>query len=217
MKELYTKKIYYKEFTHRLVIDCTGTAVSQNSRKYDPCAPTGSVIYWLLNKKFGGKVWKGLSTYSYINGVTSYSVFFKSKAILDYLEEQIGPKYFIELEKPMDANHVEMLESNDKLVTRKQLFYGKYRMCLRVSPERLSAWQTSTQNIQEIKKWCRKQFGHEYDARDRYSMSGYAKGNFYFADAKDALLFKLTWGGQDVKTERVVTYAELEKSGNVSA
>jgi len=210
MEELYTKKIYYKKFTHRVVIDCTGAAVTQNSKKYDPKAPTGSVVFWLLSNKFNPKEWQGLSTYSYIKGTTSYSVFFKDKKVLDYLERNIGQTYFQILEKPLDDNHVELLENNDKLVTRKQLFYGKYRMCLRVSPKMVNKWQTSTTHIQEMKTWCRDQFGSPYEARDRYMMSGCRKGNFYFAEAKDALLFKLTWGGEDVQTERVVTYKELE-------
>jgi len=217
MEELYTKKIYYKKFTYRLVIDCTGTFVTHGSKRYDSRAPTSSVIFWLMNKKFPTSSWKGLGSYSYITGTTSYTVFFKDKEILDYLEGEIGQKYFLALEKPLDDNHIEMLESNDKLVTRKQLFYGKYRLVLRVGPERINGWQIKTDNIQKIKQWCRDQFGNYYEARDRYMMSGYRRGNFYFADPKDALLFKLTWGGQEVETERVVTYDELAKAGLAKA
>lgn len=206
MQKLYTKKIYYKVYTHRLSICCdnpTGKTTDHN-------APSSQAITWLLNNKFGHQSYKGLASYSYINNKHSYTIFFKDQAILEYLREFIPEKYMLQLEEPIDDEHIALLESNDKLITRKQLFYGKYRMCLRVAPTRLTAWQVSTQNIDEIKRWCRDQYDlSRGDSNDRFMMSGWSKGNFYFAEPKDALLFKLTWGGQDVKTERVVLYSEL--------
>lgn len=208
MQKLYTKKIYYQIYTHRLSICCD----NPTGRTNDPLAPNQQVITWLLNNKFGPKAYKGLASYSYVYNKHSYTVFFKDQAILEYLQQYIPEKYYLQLESPMDEEHVALLESNDKLVTRKQLFYGKYRVVLRVSPTKLTAWQVSTENINEIKAWCRNQFDlQRSDANDRFMMSGWTKGNFYFADPKDALLFKLTWGGQDVKTERVVLYSELTK------
>lgn len=207
MLNLFTKKIYYKKFNHRMVINT-------RSRTAPAKQPTAEIIEWLLVRKFGNSAkpsmpWRGLSTYSYIDGTYNYTVFFKDMEVFDYINDMAGE--FIEiLEKPMSDEHTEMLESNDKLITRKQLFYGKYRMCLRVSPEQIGKWQTSSKNIDQIKIWCREQFGDDRENADRYMMSGWSKGNFYFADPKDAILFKLTWGNQDVKTERVITHAELE-------
>lgn len=203
MQVLFTKKIYHKKFDHRLVIAIRGNVGDKKK-------PTGEVIEWLLTNKFDKTDWRGTTTYSYITRSSQYTVYFKKPEVLAFLKDAIANEYFNELERPMDEEHSQLLHSNDKLVTRKSLFYNKYRVCLRVSPEVLSAWQTSTANIQKIKDWCREQFGHEWDNGDRYAMSGWSKGNFYFADPSDALLFKLTWGGEDVKTERVITVAELE-------
>lgn len=206
MEIQFTKKIYYKRYDHRFVINIR-SGYSTDKRNQ----PTGEVVEWLLKRKFtDDKAWRAMATYSYVTKTNQYSVFCKGSEIFDYLKDEIGEEFINLLEKPLNDDHVSMLESNDKLVTRKQLFYGKYRMCLRVSPEQISSWQTSTANIQKIKDWCREQFGNEFHNSDRYMISGWSKGNFYFADPKDALLFKLTWGGQDVKTERVITVAELK-------
>lgn len=203
MQIQFTKKIYHKKFDHRLVL-------SIRHGNGDKKKPTAEVIEWLMANKFDKADWRGTTTYSYVYGTSQYTVYFKKAEVLEYLQQTIAADFISMLEKPLDEEHTKLLESNDKLVTRKQLFYGKYRMCLRVAPEQLSTWQTSTANITKIKEWCTEQFGHWVGHQDRYMISGWSKGNFYFADPKDALLFKLTWGGQDVKTERVITVAELE-------
>jgi len=205
METLYTKKIYYKKYDHRLVVKTKDYRVGEDKQ-----TPTVEVIQWLMAKRFPDTSWRTSTSYSYITKSSHYAVFFKGPEAYEYLREQIGEKYIIAYERPMNEEHTALLEGNDKLVTRKQLFYGKYRMCLRVSPERISAWQTSSSNIRKIKEWCVEQFGDERENADRYMISGYSKGNFYFATPSDALLFKLTWGGQDVKTERVVLVSELE-------
>jgi len=202
METQFTKKIYYKKYDHRLVINARTSGYREPVIK-----PTAETVEWLLNKRFPDGGWRTVSTYSYVHKSQQCSVFFKDPVVFEYLKEQVGEDFISVLEKPLSAEHTQMLESNDKLITRKQLFYSKYRMCLRVSHTRLSYWQTSSENVREMQAWCKEQFG---DDQERCMMSGWSRGNFYFKDPKDALLFKLTWGGQDVKTERVITVAELE-------
>lgn len=204
MKTEFTRKIYHKKFDHRLVIKVR----SNSPRKYEGLKqPTSEVIEWLLACKFDRQDWKAHASYSYVNYNQNYTIYFTDTKVLDFIKEQVDAQYLELLEKPIDAEHTKMLMDNTKLVTRKTLFYGKYRMALRVAPKRLSQWQTSTQNIKDMKAWCVEQFGQD---ASKYCVQGYARGNFYFAQASDALLFKLTWGGDDVQTERVVTVAELE-------
>lgn len=202
MQTLFTKKIYYKKFDHRIVIDIRSGGYSSPKLK-----PTGEIIEWLLNRRYPEGNWRSMSTYSYIHSTYQCSVFSKGPELYEYLKEQIGEEYITIFEKPMSEEHVALLEGNDKLVTRKQLFYGRYRMCLRVNHIQLGKWQTSSENVKEMQAWCDEQFGTD---QERCLVSGWSRGNFYFKDPKDALLFKLTWGGQDVKTERVITLAELE-------
>lgn len=204
MKKLYTKKIYHKKFDHRIVFNTR----QSNRVRQDKKQPTAETIEWLLANNFKDDQWRSFSTYAYVNHVYTITVYCKGPVVKDFLLKNVDNKYISELEEPMDAEHSELLSSNDKLVTRKDLFFKKYRMCLRVSPTQISAWQTSTDNIRKMQEWCVEQFGND---SDRYQTSGWARGNFYFADPKDALLFKLTWGGDDVKTERVITVDELEK------
>jgi hypothetical protein len=204
MKLEFTKKIYYKKFDHRVVILTRSYRASKYS---DFKIPTSECLEWLMATKFDRAEWKGLTSYSYVHNQQSYTIYFKDTKVLDFLKSQLGEDGIEVLERPIDEEHSRMLTDNDKLVTRKSLFYGKYRMVLRVAPERLSQWQTSTKNIQEMRGWCHKQFGLD---DSKYSINGYSRGNFYFAEVKDALLFKLTWGGEDVKTERVITVAEVE-------
>lgn len=204
MKTQFTRKIYHKKFDHRLVIKVR----SSSSRRYEALKqPTSEVMEWLLASKFDRQDWKAHASYSYITYDQNYTIYFSDTKVLDFVKEQVDGQYLELLEKPLDAEHTKMLKDNTKLITRKTLFYGRYRMALRVAPKRLSQWQTSTQNIKEMKAWCEEQFGED---PNKYSVQGYARGNFYFAEASDALLFKLTWGGDDVQTERVVTVAELE-------
>lgn len=213
MKNLFTRKIYHGKFDHRVTLK----ARHANGQNKD--IPSADVVDWLLHKEFKSTEikYRTLNTYSYINSTYTVSVYFKDAKVMEMLQKNIAADYFIEFEKPMDESHTALLESNDKLLTRKQLFFDKYRMVLRVKPQKKNSWSYDFTRIREIKAWCIEQFGSERANSDRYMMGGHSNGNFYFADTKDALLFKLTWGGEDVKTERVITHAELEERGFAKA
>lgn len=200
MDELFTKKIYYRKYDHRLVIKC------RNGRHNDILAPTGEVVTWLLNQDYKD-AWRGISSYGYVDKIQYFTVFFKNPAIFDYIKERIKPQFLTEYEKPMDEQHTEMLEK-EKVVVRKQLFHNKYRIAIRCEPiNRGGRWDTT--HMQEMKKWCELQYGREYDNKDRYKMSGWHNTSFFFADPKDAVMFKLVH--QDIKrTERCVLVSEME-------
>ena len=205
MKELFTKKIYYKKFNHRL-------AIMVRRHNTDNKSPTPEVIEWLLNRKFP-KGWRGMTSSSYATPYrwgrkpdkNLYTVFFKDPEVYNFLQGIIGQDYFDEFEKPMDEQHTQMLEK-EKVVTRTKLFYDKYRIALRV-PAKYKNRQAITSHLLEMKVWCNSQFGQEGAT---YRTSIWTNGTFYFAEPKDAIMFKLVWG-EDIKTtERVVLISEME-------
>lgn len=210
MKELFTKKIYYKKFNHRL-------AIRTRSQQKQTKAPTPEVIEYLMNMKFG-KEWRGITSSSYEGSwhrnrrpsINLYTVFFKNPEVFDYLEGIVGRDQFHEYEKPMDDAHTEQME-REKVITRTQLFHKKYRIAFRVPVK--TAKRTpgySTAHLQEMEDWCVSQFGPVKDNRDRYHVQRWTNGTFYFADPKDAVMFKMVWSENIGVSERVVLVSELE-------
>lgn len=211
MRELVTKKIYYKKFNHRLAI--------KTKIKYgDVKSPTPEVIEWLLNRKFAND-WRATTSSSYEGAYVwgrkpsknLYTVFFSKPEVFDFLEGIIGRDYFDEYEKPLDASHTALMEK-DKVITRTKLFYDKYRIAIRVSAKRKAGpfGSSSTTHIREMQDWCVDQFGDESANLDRYKTHIWTNGTFYFTDPKDAVLFKLVFGEEIKATERVVLVSELE-------
>lgn len=212
MKELFTKKIYYKKFNHRLAIACR-----KNNREIKK--PTPEVIEYLMNTKFG-KEWRGITSSSYEGPYTwnrrasknLYTVFFKDPRAFDYLEKIIGRDSFEEYEKPMDEQHTQMLEK-EKVLTRKILFHNKYRIALRVPSIRLKGQPgSSTAHVDDMEEWCAENLGPRASSLDLYMIQRWTNSTFYFANPKDAMLFKLVFGEYVKTTERVVLISELEEA-----
>lgn len=209
MKELFTKKIYYKKYDHRLAI------VVRSSRRADAKRATPEIIEWLLDQKFEGQ-WRGISTSSYPEGYTwprssyknLYTIFFKDAKVFDYLEGLLGRDCFEEYEKPMDEKHTEMLET-EKVITRKNLFYDKYRIAARI-PTRRSNTGVQTSHLVDMVGWCKDQFGSAYENKDKYRVHTWNNGTFYFAEPRDAMMFKLVFSEYIGSMDRVVLVSELE-------
>lgn len=210
MKQLFTKKIYYKKFNHRLAIK---TRTHQNQTKI----PTPEVIEYLMNIKFG-KDWRGITSSSYEGpwkwnnrpSINLYTVFFKDPDAFEYLKGIVGDDQLIEYEKPMDAAHSEMME-REKVITRKQLYHNKYRIAFRV-PVKNARGQTgySTAHLREMEEWCVSQFGPMKENSDKYHVQRWTNGTFYFAEPRDAVMFKMVWSEDIGVSERVVLISELE-------
>jgi hypothetical protein len=201
MQEFFTKKLYYKKYNHRILFKC------QKSGVKDTLAPSGEIITWLLDQKFAGQ-WRGITSYAYDTKQTSYTIFFKNPDIYEHLAGLVDAKYFVEYEKPLDDQHTQMLET-EKVVTRKTLFHGKYRIACRVDAKYKSRYNYSQQHIREMEAWCKEQFGSPYSNRDRYRVNSWQNATFFFAEPRDATLFKLTHS--DIRlTERVVLISEME-------
>jgi hypothetical protein len=177
--------------------------------------PTQEVIEWILNTKFENQ-WRGIEStanndwFSSKSIVLHYTVFFKDPAIFDLLSETIGQENFEEYEKPIDKQHTEQM-AREKVITRSQLFFKKYRIAFRI-PVRRTRGRTgfTTSHITQMQEWCEDQFGPQINNDDRYRIQRWTNGTFYFADPKDAILFKMTWSDNIGSSERVVLVSELE-------
>lgn len=208
MKELFTRKLYFREFDYRLQVKC------KSSWNHDKTAPCEEVIKWLLNNKAADHKFKVTTSQDWSNKSLNASVFFKDNAVFDLLKTELGEKHFLEYEKPLSATHTKILGDDEKLITRKDLFYKKYRIVFRADAEKIrnGYWHnTSTTKLREMEQWCRDQWGEGGRNDDVFRVDIWSKGIFYFADSKDALLFKLTWGGEaKMTTERVMLISEVE-------
>ena len=214
MKELFTKKIYYKKFNHRLAIQ-----VRRNNS--DKKKPTPEIIEWLLNTKFGKGTWRGTSSHSYDYNRRDwytqpsqclYTIFFKDESVFTYLEGIMGRDSFAEFEKPMDEQHTQMMEK-EKVITRSILFHKKYRIAIRVpSRKNPKGPGTTTAHLDDMTEWLENNLGARQESTDVYLINRWSNGTFYFANPKDAMMFKLVFGEYIGATERVVLVSELEEA-----
>ena len=194
MQESFIQKLYYGKFTHKAVIKC-------RNHRGKVTQPTGEVVEWLMAKKFKKDEWKGLHTWERTG--YRYTVYFKGEDVLKFLIDQITEEFIVSTEKPMSTEHLKVLET-EKVVTRRKLFYDKYRFAVRVSPKRQAGvWKSEA--VQEMCEWCQENFGA---AGDRYTMTYHSNASFFFRDANDVMLFKLSH--HDIKTtERVMLFSEI--------
>jgi hypothetical protein len=209
MREVFTKKIYYKRFNHRLAIKC------RHDNK-DVKAPTPEIIEWLMNRKFQAH-WRGMASSSFTGtwnwnqkpSKNLYTVFFTDPQVLEYLEKSLGSDYLEEYERPMNSKHTQMLEE-EKVITRSSLFHGTYRIAIRVSAKKSRDLPGClTDHLVEMRQWCASQFGDEADNQDIYRTYIWTNGTFYFARPKDAIMFKMVFSEYIGGTERIVLLDEV--------
>jgi hypothetical protein len=206
MKELATKKLYYKVFDRRLVVNCQ---ITEKDKKL----PTQEVITWLMNRKYSKADWRGIQTssgqwhthFSWKTNSIHFTVFFKDEQVFEYLKSVIGEENFVEYEKPLNSNHAKVLDS-EKVIIRKKLFFDKFRYAVRVKA-RLRNGSYSTEHIREMSEWCRDYFK---DRPNDYSANVHFNATYFFNDPKDVMMFKLSHDEIHV-TERITLIDEIEK------
>jgi len=210
MKSLTTKKLYYKSYDHRLVIKCR---VESN----DTSLPSSDTIAWIMEQKFPGKYrinssnhysWKCQGTkWKHYKVESQKIVFFKDPEAFEALKSTIGEQFFTEYEKPASAAHKQTLEK-EKVITRSSLFYGKYRYVVRFKIKVVGGvWTTS--HIVDAKKWAEEYFGKD---PERIKINTNWNGSFFFANASDAMIFKLSQTEFE-SMERIVLLSEIEEAG----
>ena len=210
MKELFTKKIYYKKYSHRLQIKCKYSNATGRTKSW----PTADTIEWIVEQKFPGQ-FRGRENINYYGGRPSfYTLFFSNEEIFEFAKATFGD-LLDEYERPMNANHIEILEKGrDKVITREKLFYDKFRVVIRMElPSEFSQSRKAQNYFQEVRKWCRDQLGNEGEV---WRASGYWNKNLYFKEANDAMLCKLTFSDYIRTTETIRLLSEIQDESSES-
>jgi hypothetical protein len=206
MKEEFTKKIYYKKFNHRLVIKCR-TPNGANKK-----LPSPEIIQWSLRgldkASYRGITSNTYSWSSYSITDTRFTLFFKDPKVKTMVEGVIGAENIETFERPMDEAHTDML-MRDKVVVRKSLFFGKFGFVMRASPRKEpGSYQRNSLHIQEMLEWCKDHFGTQR-SKD-WKANHWHNASFFFREANDAMLFKLTFGEDIDQSEKIVLVKEME-------
>jgi hypothetical protein len=171
------------------------------------------VIKWVLAQKFNKADYRGTESDKWAWVVnrwaaerTYYTLFFSDPEIFDHIKSTIGEQYLVEYEKPLDSQHSEMLEK-EKVITRKKLFYDKYRFAVRAKLK-TQRGQYDSSHINKMNLWCQEYFeGREGDYRANTDWNA----SFFFLNANDAMMFKLS-NSDFSSTERIVLISELEEA-----
>lgn len=200
MKEQFTRKMYFKKYSRRVLVKCRETY----SRKKD--LPTSETVEWILNQKFPGE-FRGKYNDAYFSTprVISYSIYFNDEQIFDYIKERFGDLVLL-YEKPLNQEHIDVLvKGRDKVITREKYFYDEFKMVARIHPEMESSKRRHQRShFDEIKTWCKNSLEDE-----NWRASGCWNLNVYFKDLNDAMLFKLTFSDYIKGTETIKLISEL--------
>lgn len=204
VKETFTKKLYHKRFTHRMYIKV------ENSFIKNSVYPPAAVVSWIVNKT--GVDYKTQSSYHrvpngrgwnyrYQNFIT---VFYSDEALTDILKKEFG-QAIIELERPRDSAHLQILQT-EKVLTRKALFFKKFRVVCRTTPRLDSHGYLDKNHIAEMKSWCEENLSKG----DWRADSNWNSTSFFFVDRKSAMHFKIVWNLDIKSTERIVLLDEID-------
>lgn len=216
MIEKTTSKIYYGSFDHKVII-AIRTSRSRSAEYKD--RPWGYKVRDFVAEHGTGKVRfreqdlfkKNKRGWGARDG-TGLTIFFTGSDLVDKLKKEFG-QHVRFIEKPLSDAHSDML-TKERVITRKSLFHRKYRYCVRV--EALSnyrtGWRRDTDKLEEIKKWHTETFAHLEKGSDYHTYNGWYKANFFFKNASDAILMKMTWGDEILSTERIRLLEEIEPS-----
>lgn len=235
MKELYTRKLYWGKWTHKITLDLGEYSSSRDEDRLKLVVQRKKALTWIkgltsefktleassfsrsapsIGSNYSTYLYKG-HEYFYNNSIT---IFFKDESIIDKAKSDHYWKSKIKnIEKPYNGAHLKAIEK-EKLVVRKTLLFDRYRFVARMKPVNRD-WDFNTGSYtnaplqNEMEKWILGKFGTlNLPEKFKYTTSGYynAAPSLYFTDANDAMLFRLTFG-QDMKVfERVKLYSELD-------
>lgn len=182
MKETHTTKLYWKKWSHKLVISL-GFEDNQFRKFLTDINQVERNIKKLLNSS--SKEHRFLRTIEYRNSDiedylkknprnTNYSpvyhhrltIFFKDPEVFDLIKNSGLSHSLILHEKPVSANHLKALET-EKCVVRKTLWFEKYRYCVRgkkrhgnfiFNPKNGRYEMDYTDDYKEMMTWFEEQF-----------------------------------------------------------
>lgn len=215
MKELFTSKLYYGKFTHRVVISCT---FSRNPPNRIPYFDVFDFVKANLEAKKYRTRYDG-STHHRRDGNRrrsvrgAISIYFKDEAFLERLLEKYQEIDIVSVERPLNSAHTEVLET-ERVLVRKTLFHNKYRYCIRTNSIRKPGmYNYSRSHIEEMYLWHKETFPELVEGTDYRIYRGW-NANFFFANPKDAMLMKLVWSSSIESTDRIMLLSELEQTAN---
>ena len=211
MKEKILQKLYYGGFNHKAtIISRQPYQIFHGKKKEFNKSPFRSSVEEFVSGYLDKDEFRIRENFSYlVSKETHYtvSVYFKNPSIIKRLEEEYG-NFFIELEKPLNDNHTEVLEK-DKVITRKSLFHDKFRYCFRCSYDYQRSRTDQTDIFKEMVVWVEDNMKDKTKNEDYKIFEGFGY-NFYFAHPNDAMMFKMIWHDYIKSTERIRLISEIE-------
>lgn len=207
MKELFTQKLFFGKYDHRVTMN----VAHYHRHGENSIFPHPIIVEYLikeLDPKDGIRI-RHSSVYS-TKRPSQHTLYFADKRILAMLQERFG-EHLVEVMKPVSDDHTQALVA-DKVLVREKFFHGKYRFCIRASRRHIpNTYKSTSAHLDEMVKWCKETFKHLDERVDYYIYDGWTK-SFFFTNPADVLLMKLTWADDIDRTERIMLLSELPKS-----
>ena len=210
MIEKTTSKLYYGKFDHKVIV--LSRTIRERSAKFKE-RPLEVDVIKVIDEATDGKFRSRTQQHmlkkkrrGWIRDGHATSLYFSGAEVLDKIKSTY-PDGIVMVERPLNDEHSEML-SKDKVITRKSLFHRKYRYCVRVVAN-YHYFRADKSKLKEIAEWHQTTFEHLKSGVDYHTYSGWNKTNYFFKEAKDAMMMKLTWGEHISETERIVLLDEV--------
>lgn len=200
MKELVTRKLYYKKWTHRVCFRVERNWYPEATRRQRKKV-TPYIIYEELGADWSEKDYRTLESSTWSARDYSLTVYFKDEKILELLKSKFD--YAIEeIEKPESDKHIQALET-EKCLVREKYFYDTYPYAIRIKPD-TSNWGSRKTQFDRLIKWVNTaQKNVKRTGKDYVRINSEWNMTIFFQNAQDAMLFRLS-NPDDIKSvERI--------------
>lgn len=201
MKEAITKKLYYKKWSHKVVFKATDKWASLKRIQGKAVVP--AILYHVLEeKKFSD--FKAVEAYDWSPAHHTLTLFFKDEKILDLVKKKFSKSIDL-IEKPRDAAHMSAMET-EKCIIREKYFYDLYPYAIRIKPpakDRYQVFDELTQWSEDYLKTVGRCGPNHYHVNREWNMT------IFFADAQDAMMFRLSNPDHVKQVERIKLLSEF--------
>ncbi len=143
-----------------------------------------------------------------VRGGDAVAVYIQHQALAESFVNSFNEEgtRLIEVHAPRDIEHLKLIESDHKIVTRDKFFYEKYAWRVVFKPN--GGWNNS-QTV--VKNWVEDVFGPQEESPERYQFTGGRNPVLYLADENDVMITRIGQTDQIRKVEKVVL---LNKNNN---
>jgi hypothetical protein len=144
---------------------------------------------------------------------TRISFFTNSDACIKLIVDQYKDRV-LEIDRPLNENHVQVIEQHRKVVVRKNLFLDHYKFKIYIQ----STWAHRTDRYSHLKEFL--------ETLDDYEINGILRSFFYsnisanrlgytiavyLNSAEDLMMFQLRFNDEITKVEEAVLLSDLDK------